>query len=74
MAPVVVRVADIFLRITEAAKRMRIQTHPDKLKKADMSAKEKAKIDETAADVGQAAELLSDPEKVNPHLKYFTSN
>ncbi|MCJ1428733.1 hypothetical protein MMC29_006644 [Sticta canariensis] len=49
--------------ITEAAKRMRIKTHPDKLKKVDMSAKEKAKIDETAANIGQAAELLSDPEK-----------
>lgn len=50
---------------------MRIKTHPDKLKKEDMSAEEKAKIDETAGNVGQAAEVLSDPEKVIPHRKMF---
>lgn len=37
---------------------MRIQTHPDRLKKEHMSAEEKAKIDETAANVGFAAEVL----------------
>lgn len=36
------------LRITEATKKMSIKTHPDKLKKKDMSAEEKAKIDEGA--------------------------
>lgn len=58
--------AHILLRITEAAKKMRIKTHPDRLKKAHMSPEEKAKIDETAGTVGQAAEVLSDPEKVIP--------
>ncbi|MCJ1470427.1 hypothetical protein MMC07_009072 [Pseudocyphellaria aurata] len=50
--------------ITEAAKKMRIKTHPDRLKKANMSVEEMAKIDETAGNVGQAAEVLSDPEKL----------
>lgn len=44
---------------------MRIKTHPDRLKKDHMSAEEKAKINEIAANVGQAAELLSDPDMVN---------
>lgn len=48
---------------------MRIQTHPDRLKKEHMSAEEKAKIDETAANVGFAAEVLSDPELVSSALK-----
>lgn len=66
--------AHIHLRITEAAKKMRIKTHPDKLKKEHMSAEEKAKIDEMAANVGQAAELLSDPEKVFLHQIYLMSS
>lgn len=63
--------AHIYLRISEAAKLMRIKMHPDKLKKEHMSAEEKAKIDETAGNVGQAAEILSDPEKVIPIPETF---
>lgn len=44
---------------------MRIRTHPDRLKKEGMSDGEKAKINERAAKVGQAADVLSDPKQVS---------
>lgn len=45
---------------------MRIKIHPDRLKKECMSDEEKLKIDEEAAKVGQAADiLLSDPALVS---------
>ena len=62
--------ADRYCRIVDAAKKMRIKTHPDRLKKEGMSDEEKAKIDEAAAKVGQAADILSDPAQVSLRLKY----
>lgn len=50
---------------------MRVKTHPDKLKKEGMSDEEKAKIDEDAAKVGQAADILSDPAQVSCYLRYL---
>lgn len=44
---------------------MRIKVHPDKLIKPGMSDSEIAKINDTAARVGQAAEDLLDPVKVS---------
>ena len=46
--------------IAKAARKMRIETHPDKLKTPGMSAREEKKIDERAASVGQAADVLMD--------------
>lgn len=48
--------------IKSAAKRRRVEVHPDKLKKPGMSDSERAKIDAAAAEVGQAADVLSNPE------------
>ena len=48
-------------QIKSAAKRRRIEVHPDRLKKPGMSESEVAKIDKEAAEVGQAAEVLSNP-------------
>lgn len=44
---------------------MRIKVHPDKLIKPDTSKEEIAKINDVAARVGQAAEILLDPRKVS---------
>lgn len=49
--------------IKSAAKRRRVEVHPDKLKKLGMSDSERAKIDVAAATVGQAADVLQDPEQ-----------
>ena len=49
--------------IKSAAKRRRIEVHPDKNKKAGMSDSERAKIDAAAAEVGCAADVLSNPEQ-----------
>ena len=49
--------------IEKAVKKMRIQYHPDKRKRPDMSSKESRCIDEQAKLVGEAAEVLLDPEK-----------
>lgn len=49
--------------IKSAAKRRRVEVHPDKLKKSGMSDSERAKIDAAAAEVGQAADVLSNPEQ-----------
>lgn len=51
-------------RVVDAAKKMRIKTHPDRLKKPDMS-EEKQKIDAEASNIGQAADVLLDPEQVS---------
>jgi len=42
---------------------MRVSSHPDKLKKAGMSGSELKKIDERAALVGQAADVLQDQDQ-----------
>ena len=48
--------------INKAAKRKRIESHPDKLKRKEgLSPKELAEIDSRAMDVGHAAETLSNP-------------
>ena len=52
-------------RIAKAAKMMRIKTHPDKLKKPEMSEEETSKIDLEAQQVGQAADVLMDAEQVS---------
>ena len=49
--------------IKSAAKRRRVEVHPDKLKKPGMSTSELAKIDDAAAKVGQAADVLQDPKQ-----------
>ena len=46
-----------------AAKRRRVEVHPDRLKKAGMSESECGEIDAAAAKVGQAAEILLNPEQ-----------
>lgn len=48
--------------IKRAAKKRRVETHPDRLKrKPGLSQRQKASIDEEAAKVGYAADILSDP-------------
>ena len=47
--------------IKSAARKMRVATHPDKLKKPGMSESQLKQIDERAAKVGEAAQILSDP-------------
>ncbi|KAL8801832.1 MAG: hypothetical protein Q9223_006960 [Gallowayella weberi] len=51
--------------IKKASKNMRIQTHPDQLKKINpnMTEEELAKVASTAANVGEAADILEDPGK-----------
>lgn len=49
--------------IKGAAKRRRVEVHPDKWKNQGMSDSECAKIDAAAAKVGQAADILQDPEQ-----------
>ena len=51
--------------IAKAAKEMRVKVHPDKLIKLGMPETEIGKINDTAARVGQAAEILLDPVKVS---------
>ena len=53
--------------IKTAAKRRRVEVHPDKLKKEGMSDSECAEIDAAAAKVGQAADVLTNLEM---KLKY----
>ncbi|KAK4698001.1 hypothetical protein P7C71_g166, partial [Lecanoromycetidae sp. Uapishka_2] len=47
--------------IKRATKLARVLSHPDKLKKPGMSSKELREIDDFAAAVGQAADVLTDP-------------
>lgn len=49
--------------IKSAAKRRRVEVHPDKLKKPGMSDSEQAKIDGEAAKVGEAADVLQNPQQ-----------
>ncbi len=49
--------------IKRAAKLRRIEVHPDRLKKPEMSAVELAQIDSVATQVGQAADVLLNPEQ-----------
>lgn len=49
--------------IIKAAKIQRIKVHPDKCKNAAMPEAELKKVDERAAQVGYAAEVLLDPEQ-----------
>ncbi|KAL8682666.1 MAG: hypothetical protein Q9224_006755, partial [Gallowayella concinna] len=51
--------------IKKASKKMRIQTHPDQVKKGNpnMTEDELAKVTSTAANVGEAADVLEDPDK-----------
>lgn len=49
--------------IEKAAKKRRIDCHPDKLKRMDMSNPELQAIDDWAKEVGGAAEVLLDPRK-----------
>ncbi|KAL6720153.1 DnaJ molecular chaperone y domain [Lecanora helva] len=47
--------------IKTAAKKARVETHPDKLVKPDMSTKEIDSIHKRAIQVGEAADVLTDP-------------
>ena len=51
-------------QIVKAAKEMRVKVHPDRRKRAAgvLSEEELRAIDEEAARVGMAADILSDPE------------
>ncbi|MCJ1301862.1 hypothetical protein MMC08_004663 [Hypocenomyce scalaris] len=50
-------------QIAKAAKEMRIKTHPDRLKRnSTLGPEESAEIDDAAAKVGWAADVLCDPE------------
>ncbi|KAL8818762.1 MAG: hypothetical protein Q9191_007868, partial [Dirinaria sp. TL-2023a] len=49
--------------IKTAAKKMRVKVHPDRMNLAAKTEEEKQKIHEKAAQVGQAADVLSDPRK-----------
>ena len=61
--------------IKSAAKRRRVEVHPDKLKKEGMSESERAKIDEAAAKVGQAADVLQNPEQKREYdCKLYAAN
>ena len=54
-------------QIRSAAKRRRVEVHPDQNKKAGMSKSEMDEIDAVAATIGEASEVLLDPEQ---KLKY----
>lgn len=58
--------------IAQAARKRRIEVHPDKLKKPGMTDKELEKIDQTAMQVGRAADILLDPEKKAKYDKKLT--
>ncbi|KAL8933251.1 MAG: hypothetical protein Q9216_006452, partial [Gyalolechia sp. 2 TL-2023] len=49
--------------IAQAARKRRIEVHPDKLKKPSMTDAELERIDQVAMQVGWAADVLLDPEK-----------
>ncbi len=59
------RVADVGLSLDKAAKLARVKAHPDKNLRADMSAGEKQRINDEAARIGQAADILTNPRKVS---------
>ena len=49
--------------IGQAARKKRMAVHPDKLKRSGMSTNQLRSIDEIAASVGQAADVLMDPKQ-----------
>lgn len=51
------------VELKKAALKMRVQCHPDKAKKPGMTAAQKKEIDDRAALVGQAADVLQDEEQ-----------
>ena len=60
--------------IKSAAKRRRVEVHPDKLMKPGMSDSERDRIHEIAVMVGHAADLLQDPEqKLRYDRKFFAA-
>ncbi len=59
--------------IKRAVREKRFQTHPDKVKKSGMSSRELQEIDERAARVGQAADVLTDPEQKNAYDRAWNS-
>ncbi|KAI4188804.1 MAG: hypothetical protein LQ348_003883 [Seirophora lacunosa] len=56
-------VSSPYEEVVQAARRRRIEVHPDKVKKPGMTDEELRRIDEIAKEVGQAADILSDPIK-----------
>ncbi|KAI4203832.1 MAG: hypothetical protein LQ346_001709 [Caloplaca aetnensis] len=50
-------------QIAHAAKKKRIEVHPDRLRKPGMTERELQEIDEIAKDVGYAADVLQDADK-----------
>ena len=62
------RVADVGLSLDKAAKLARVKAHPDKNLRADMSADEKQRINDEAARIGQAADILMNRRKVSGYL------
>ena len=61
-------VADSGLSLDKAAKLARVKAHPDKNIRPDMSADEKQRINDEAARIGEAADILTDPRKVSNSL------
>lgn len=59
--------------IKKAVREKRFQTHPDKVKKSGMSSRELQEIDERAARVGQAADVLTDPEQKKAYDRAWDS-
>ena len=55
-----IRFSSSYTEIAQAARKRRIEVHPDKLKKPGMSDEELLKIDEIAKQVGWAADILLD--------------
>jgi len=60
--------ADAGLSLDKAAKLARVKAHPDKNIRADMSADEKQRINDEAARIGQAADILMNRRKVSGYL------
>ncbi|KAL8840446.1 MAG: hypothetical protein Q9170_001322 [Blastenia crenularia] len=60
--------------IVQAARRRRIEVHPDKLKKPGMTAEELKSIDQIAMEVGRAADILTDPSKRSGYERELTDH
>ena len=58
--------------IRKAAKSKRVEVHPDKCIKHDMSEVEKAKIHEISVSVGQAADVLMDGKQKKKYDREWT--
>ena len=62
------------VEIKRAARRKRVEVHPDKLKRPGMSDSERDKIDAGAAQVGQAADVLQNLEqKLEYDRKFYAA-